>query len=99
MQRTHARDLSGYLIAKEFDAEMCDVSEWTPHTWRHLCLPARYEKDHPHPLRTDVYRGGTGEYWRDDRQEGAALWPKMFPLEELDRRAASMSDYATAGQY
>jgi len=99
MQRTHARDLSGYIIAKEFGADMCDVSEWTPHTWRHLCLPARFENDHPHPLRTDVYRRCTGKYWKDDRQEGEALWPKMFPLEELDRRAASMTDYATAGQY
>jgi predicted phage terminase large subunit-like protein len=61
-------------------------------------LPARFEKDHPHPMRTDIYRGGTGKHWKDNRQEGEPLWPKMFPLEELDRRAASMSEYAIAGQ-
>jgi predicted phage terminase large subunit-like protein len=100
MQRTHARDLSGYIIANEFGADLCDISdpEWSPHPWRHLCLPARFEKDHPHPLRTDVYRGLTGKYWNDPRQQGEALWPKMFPLEELDRRSASMSEYAIAGQ-
>jgi hypothetical protein len=45
MQRTHARDLSGYIIANEFGADVCDITEWTPHTWRHICLPARFEKD------------------------------------------------------
>jgi predicted phage terminase large subunit-like protein len=99
MQRTHARDLSGHIIANEFGADLCDISEWSPHPWRHICLPARFEKDHPHPMRTDIYRGLTGKLWTDDRQEGEALWPKMFPLEELDRRAASMSEYAIAGQY
>jgi predicted phage terminase large subunit-like protein len=100
MQRTHARDLSGYIIANEFGAELCDVSdpEWQ-YRWRHICLPARFEKDHPHPLRTDIYRIGTRKPWKDNRQEGEALWPKMFPLEELDRREASMSEYAIAGQY
>jgi predicted phage terminase large subunit-like protein len=100
MQRMHSRDLSGHIIANEFGADLCDISDsdWTPHPWRHLCLPARFEKDHPHPLRTDVYRGLTGELWKDMRQEGEALWPKMFPLEELERRSASMSEYAIAGQ-
>jgi hypothetical protein len=99
MHRTHARDLSGYIIANEFGAEMCDITPWAPDIWRHVCLPARFEKDHPHPMRTDVYRGLTGKFWKDDRQEGEALWPKLFPLEELDRRSASMSEYAIAGQY
>jgi predicted phage terminase large subunit-like protein len=98
MQRTHARDLSGHIIANEFGADLCDITEWTPHTWRHICLPARFEKNHPHPMRTDLYRSGTGKPWRDDRQEGEALWPTMFPLEELDRRAASLTEYAIAGQ-
>jgi predicted phage terminase large subunit-like protein len=91
--------LSGYIIANEFGAELCDISdpEWQ-YRWRHICLPARFEKDHPHPMRTDIYRGGTGKHWKDNRQEGEPLWPKMFPLEELDRRAASMSEYAIAGQ-
>jgi predicted phage terminase large subunit-like protein len=100
MQRTHARDLSGYIIANEFGADVCDIShpEWSPHPWRHLCLPARFEKDHPHPMRTDVYRSTTRKRWNDPRQEGETLWPKMFPVEELDRRSASMSEYAIAGQ-
>jgi predicted phage terminase large subunit-like protein len=98
MQRTHARDLSGYIIANEFGADLCDITEWSPHPWRHLCLPARFEKNHLHPPRTDVYRGLTGKYWKDNRQDGEALWPNLFPIEELERRAASMSEYAIAGQ-
>ena len=101
MQRSHARDLSGYIIANEFGAEVCDISDedWSPYPWRHLCLPARFEKDHPHPMRTDAICKATCEVWKDNRQDGEALWPKMFPLAELDRRADSMSEYAIAGQY
>jgi predicted phage terminase large subunit-like protein len=98
MQRSHARDLAGYIIAHEFDATLVDVSEWTPTTWRHICLPARHEKKHAHPLRTDLIRKGTDQIWTDPREEGEALWPELFPLSELDRRESTMTPYAVAGQ-
>jgi predicted phage terminase large subunit-like protein len=98
MQRTHARDLSGYIIANEFDADVADVTEWAPTAWRHICLPARFEKKHPHPLRTDLICKRTLKVWSDPRQEGEALWPGLFSIEELDRREKPMSPYAIAGQ-
>jgi hypothetical protein len=76
----------------EIEAELVDVSEWTPRTWRHICLPACYEANHPHPFRTDLYRKRTGQIWVDERKvnggEGVALWPALFPVAELDLREA-----------
>jgi hypothetical protein len=40
-QRSHSRDISGHIIAQEIDAELVDIKDWTPHTWRHICLPGR----------------------------------------------------------
>ena len=99
MQRSHARDVSGHIIANQLDATLVNVPPlWEPTAWRHLCLPARFERDHPHPLLTDVLRRGTGRAWKDERKEGDALWPEMFPKEVLDERAKNMTEYAIAGQ-
>jgi hypothetical protein len=100
MQRLHANDLSGYIIANEFDAEYIDLSNapWPPEKWRHISFPARFEEKHPHPLRTDLKRKASGEVWRDDRKEGDALWASLFPIKELDKREKGMTPYAIAGQ-
>jgi predicted phage terminase large subunit-like protein len=100
MQRLHANDLSGYIIANEFDAEYVDLSNapWPPEKWRHICVPARFEEKHPHPLRTDLRRKGRVEVWTDDRKDGDALWPCAFPIKELDKREKGMTPYAIAGQ-
>jgi predicted phage terminase large subunit-like protein len=99
MQRSHARDVSGHIIANQLDATLLNVpGPWEPTAWRHLCLPARFESDHPHPLVTDCTRSGTGKRWKDERKEGDPLWPEMFPKEVLDQRAKDMTEYAIAGQ-
>jgi len=87
MQRVHERDLSGYILATEMN-------------WTHLCLPARYERDHPFPIRTTVQRKATGEIWKDPRQEGEPLWPEKFSVEALQRIAKDqeMSSHMAAGQ-
>lgn len=73
-QRTHDRDLSGHLLAKGSGYE-------------HLCLPSRYEPDHPH-------------LWpRDPRtRSGELLWPERFGDDEMRALESSMGPYATAGQ-
>jgi hypothetical protein len=81
------------------NAELVNVPDpWDPREWRHLCLPARFEPAHPYPLLTDLRQKGTGKLWKDQRQPGEALWPAAFPLEELDKREATMTSYAVAGQ-
>ena len=45
MQRVHENDLTGHILANEYN------------DWDHLCLPARYEFNHPTPVNapsTDV---------------------------------------------
>jgi predicted phage terminase large subunit-like protein len=66
----------------------------------HLCLPARYEPKHPHPIRTSVVRKLTEEIWKDPRNEGEALWPEKFSLEALQRMAKdeALSTHMAAGQ-
>jgi len=87
MQRVHERDLSGHILTNELD-------------WTHLCLPARYEPKHPHPIRTSVVRKSTRKVWKDPRNEGEALWPEKFSLEALQRMAKdeALSTHMAAGQ-
>jgi predicted phage terminase large subunit-like protein len=87
MQRVHEDDLSGHILASE-------------QGWTHLCLPAKYEPQHPFPMRTSVVRKATGDVWSDPRNEGEALWPVKFPVEVLERIAKdeSMSSHMAAGQ-
>ena len=83
MQRLHEEDLTGYLLDNE------------PGAWTHLCLPARYEPDHPHAWADDPRRVG-GEL--DHRTHGGLLWPSRFPEQALRERERSMGPYAVAGQ-
>ena len=73
MQRLHESDLTGHLLDRG--------------GWEHLCIPARYEPDHPH-----VYAG-------DRRTEGGELlWPERFPEEEVRRLETDLGSYGAAGQ-
>src|SRR6187549_612963 len=52
MQRVHARDVSGLILARELGYE-------------YLCLPMEYEPDHPFPCRNSIgftdWRSTSGE--------------------------------------
>jgi len=85
MQRSHERDLVGHILAKETG-------------WTHLCLPARYEPDHPHPIMTAVRRRHRGEIWDDPRAPGEPLWRERFDETTLTEWEGRLGSYATAGQ-
>ena len=56
MQRVHENDLTGHILANEYD------------DWEHLCLPARYEANHPTPVKSSLG-------FVDPRtEEGELLW-------------------------
>jgi hypothetical protein len=80
MQRVHEDDLTGHILKTE-------------HGWTHLCLPARYEADHPFPIQTSVKRKSSGktpeerQVWTDPRRVGEVLWPQRFPSSALQRIA------------
>lgn len=78
MQRVHERDLTGHILARN-------------HGWDHLCLPARYEDDHPTPVRSSIG-------FVDPRSEGDLLWPARFGEDELAKLEAALGSYAAAGQ-
>lgn len=72
MQRVHERDLAGFLLESELDFEV-------------LCLPCRYEADHPTPSRTSLG-------FRDPRaQDGTLLWPEFFSEERIDEGERSLA--------
>jgi len=75
MQRLHPRDLTGVLLEEE------------PGLWTHLCLPARFEPDHPHPCPFD---------WR--RRHGELLFPELFNDERIDELTTGLTEYGEAGQ-
>lgn len=74
-QRLHEDDLIGHLLARQRD-------EWTV-----LCLPARYEPDHPFV------------YWKDERKEaGELLWPSRMGEIEVSKLETALGSYGAAGQ-
>lgn len=106
MQRVHARDLSGEVIARELGYE-------------HLCLPMEFEVDHPQanvrsglalPLEANPEEGGepiqkytpgkpTKIGFVDPRtRDGELLWEKRFPAESVKALKKSLGSYASAGQ-
>ena len=67
-QRVHHQDLCGHLLDKG--------------GWTHLCLPARYESDHPH---VSVH---------DQRSvDGELLWKSRFPDETLQKLEDDLGTY------
>ena len=85
MQRLHSRDYAGEMLADQADLV-------------HLCLPARYEKKHPHvtvPIKLKSGRKLPGDFRTKD---GQMLWPELFPEERVTRLALELGAYATAGQ-
>lgn len=85
MQRLHERDYAGAMIADE--AELV-----------HMCLPARYDKKHPHITLPSTLASGRilpGDY---RTEEGDLLWPELFPEKRQRSLEIQIGSYATAGQ-
>mgnify|MGYP003131852531 FL=1 len=81
MQRVHENDLCGHILKND-----------AVNDWAHLCLPARYEADHPTLSNTPL--GFT-----DPRtEEGELLWPERMGESTLSNLESSMGRYAVAGQ-
>jgi predicted phage terminase large subunit-like protein len=75
MQRLHEKDLTGIFLDEEGEL------------WTHLCLPARFETDHPYPCPFD---------WRT--KPGELLFPELFPVERLNELTIGLTEYGEAGQ-
>lgn len=91
MQRLHERDLAAYVL---------DYAQWTV-----LCLPERYERDHPYVWRGDRINGtvkgrlkGTDLAAGDPRKEGQLLWPARRDERASNEMAASLKQFRAAGQ-
>jgi predicted phage terminase large subunit-like protein len=75
MQRLHENDLAGHAYEQD------------PDSWTILCLPERYEHDHPHRWHLDPRT-----------VDGELLWPNRRGDVESDRMAKSLGPYRRAGQ-
>ncbi len=73
MQRVHEGDLAGHVLGEG--------------EWDHVCLPARFEPDHPQRLAGDP-RKRTGEL----------LWPGRFGEQEIRELGVRLGSYGTAAQ-
>jgi len=74
MQRVHERDVSGYILEKDLG-------------YVHLCLPMRYEPDHPFLCKADIRT-----------KPGELLWPDHMGEEEVARIEKPLGSYQAAGQ-
>jgi predicted phage terminase large subunit-like protein len=75
-QRTHVDDLSADILSGPGHEE-----------WEHVCLPARYDPEHPHLSPLD---------WRSE--PGEPLWPERFDEEGLRAISRDMTLHARAAQ-
>lgn len=74
MQRLHENDLPAHALAM------------FPGDWEILCLPERYEADHPF-------------VWPDDpRKEGDLLWPEKRNAKDSDAMARSLGSHRASAQ-
>jgi predicted phage terminase large subunit-like protein len=74
MQRLHENDIAAHALEGEDEQ------------WEVLCLPERYEADHPY-------------VWsRDPRSEGELLWPEYRPEELSNALARRLGSHRAAGQ-
>jgi predicted phage terminase large subunit-like protein len=74
MQRLHENDLAAHALSL------------FPDEWQILCLPERYERDHP-------FR------WPDDpRSDGDLLWPEKRNAKDSDAMAHSLTSHRAAAQ-
>jgi predicted phage terminase large subunit-like protein len=74
MQRVHERDVSGYALERDLG-------------YTHLCLPMRYESNHPYVSGFDV---------RED--DGELLWEDRLGEKEVVDLEKTLGSYASAGQ-
>jgi predicted phage terminase large subunit-like protein len=74
MQRLHENDLAAY------------AHDMFPGEWTVLCLPERYEHDHPYAWR------------QDPRKEGDLLWPERRSAKESDAMARSLGSHRASAQ-
>ena len=81
MQRVHEADLTGHILSNDVGSE-----------WEHLCLPARYEPDHP------SISSGTASNVDPRSKRGELLWPDRVDEDTLNRLERSLGEYAAAGQ-
>lgn len=84
MQRVHQQDLTGHILRQ------------APGDWTHLCVPAEYEKNHPHLYVSTLPNPKNEEDPRTEENE--LLWEERIPKNHLDRLKGQLGMYASAGQ-
>jgi predicted phage terminase large subunit-like protein len=82
MQRLHALDCSGVALDKG--------------GWTHLCLPMKYEIDHPHATIKD--RPTTLGFYDPRTQDGELLWPDVYTPTKVANMENNLGVYVSAGQ-
>jgi predicted phage terminase large subunit-like protein len=89
-QRVHEEDVIGFILDGDPDGSR----------WVHLCLPARYESNHPHLTpKTQVLISGT-ELIGDQRSaEGELLAPNYMDESALFEAQSEMTEVTKAAQY
>ena len=80
MQRVHENDLTGHILANEYDE------------WEHLCLPARYEPNHPTPVKSSL------GFVDPRKEEGELLWEERIDEKTLTNLEVSLGSYGASGQ-
>ena len=82
MQRLHSLDCSGVALEKK--------------GWCHICLPMRYEIDHP--FGTTKERATPLGFYDPRTVDGELLWPAIYSAEKVANLEVNMGVYVAAGQ-
>ena len=84
MQRLHERDFAASMLQR-------------PDTV-HLCLPARFEPDHPHLSRPITLPSGRVLPGDPRTKAGEPLFPALWPEDRIAALELSLGEYGSSGQ-
>ncbi len=82
MQRLHTLDCSGVALEKG--------------RWEHLCLPMKYEPDHPHATTRE--RPTCSGFFDPRTEDGELLWPALYTPDKVANIEVNLGAYVAAGQ-
>lgn len=82
MQRLHSLDCSGVALEKG--------------GWTHLCLPMKYESDHP--TATTKARPTMLGFYDPRTKDNELLWPDVYHADKIANMEVNMGAYGAAGQ-
>jgi len=94
--RGEVRDARRVLVMQRLHQEDCTGVALEKGGWSHLCLPMRFESDHP--MATLASRPTSIGFVDPRKKDGDLLWPEVYTPAKVAKLENNMGIYVAAGQ-